>query len=210
MTTGSRSSTERLLLIGLIALLVGLAGATTTRAESYLHFKGGFPANGVEYERVAKNGVAVSVTGSYYSISDNTYRMLGGGLKKYFGDHRVFYLAAYPSISYTTVKASDYEGFITLFGGWSSEFDGTADTPLFMLHGGLGWHGVRGWFSFGGELGAGTMVPRKLDVEGVRTQSSWSYYGSDSEESEPYTWKDWEIFGRSVVPMGQLYIGVRL
>jgi hypothetical protein len=212
MATGSR---YRHALVGLVALLVCVAGVATARAENYLQLKGGWLTNGVEYEHVAGNGVGISVTGSYSSYSGVTYRVVGAGLKKYLGDRRAFYVAVYPQLSYTTVKASSHESRSEIFppSGWSDYFDGTADARLFMLHGGLGWRGARGRFGYGGELGMGTAFPAKLDIKGVRTYREWGWNWS-TEETGPYTWEDWEIFrssgGTTVTPMLHLFVGVRL
>lgn len=159
-------------------VLAGLLGASPASAEDYLNLKVGFPVNGVEYERVLGNGVAWSLSGSYYPLSGssfsitpddsrNTYLVVGAGLKRYFGAHRVFYLGAYPEIAHVSKELHTKRSIGLYSTIYEPEFDGSGSATVVMIRAGPGWRGMQGRFTFGGELGGGLVIPGRTKIDGL-------------------------------------------
>jgi hypothetical protein len=142
-------------------------------ADNFVNLKVLFPVNGLEYEHVFPNGIGLSVAGSYLNaevddsgsdddLTANTdkqytakYTTFGGGIKKYIGDHRMFYVAAYPN--FLGIKLSQEEAGYTEEGSLS----------VFSFMGALGWRGVLGHFTLGGELGGGYLGLKDITLTGT-------------------------------------------
>ncbi len=184
--------TRNAAIIGVVLTLVAVSLVPGARAQdlpnNFINAKLIFPINGVEYERVLTNGIGLSVSGSYLPASGTTYKTFGVGLKKYIGNHRMFYVAAYPQVMSLSATVDEY--------GLIGPYKAKGSISTFMLLGAVGWRGVWSHFTLGGDVGGGLLGLSKFDVTGFDPT-----LGKNVTTSE-------DLFGGSaMVPMVQLYLG---
>jgi len=192
-----------------VAIALGIVLPAAGRAEgklanNFVDVKLLFPVNGLEYEHVFSNAIGVSIAGSYLSVtvevnnddSDDAeddvpsgkekvnvrYTTFGGGIKKYFGDHRTFYLGAY--VNGVRGKAKHEETVVT----------GEGSLNVMTVLGAVGGRGVLGHFTFGGEIGGGYLGFKDI-----------SYWGTDDDGET--TKETLDLPNLSVGPMAQVYLG---
>jgi hypothetical protein len=165
----------------ILALTVGPPSAGAAEGDlpnNFVNVKILFPVNGLEVEHVFPNGIGVAVAGSYLSAktsgSSNSgsspaaditarstsdyavkYTTFGGGIKKYIGDHRMFYVAGYPHV--IGIKVSQEEV------GYKEE----GSLSAFTFLGAFGWRGILGHFTIGGELGGGYLGLKDITLTGT-------------------------------------------
>jgi hypothetical protein len=201
-------------ILALTTFLPSTGANASDRPNNFVDLKVLFPVNGLEYEHVFPNGLGLSVAGSYLSanvdvsaddddglpdddvVDDNStnaaklrYHTFGVGIKKYVGDHRMFYVAAYPQflgIKVTLDQRSD--------SGVAYQEEGSLSA--FMLMGAVGWRGVWSHVTLGGELGGGYLGLKDLKITGTDPDTN-------QEASEDLDEIDLGQFG----PTAQVYLG---